>query len=34
MQYEQPRMEILKIQKIDIVCISNGEFDDDDGGFA
>ena len=33
MQYEKPIMEILKIQTIDIVCVSDGGYDDDDGGF-
>ena len=34
MQYEQPRIEIVKFEGIDIICLSNVEYGDDDGGFA
>lgn len=34
MQYEKPIVEILNIQMSDIVCISDGGYDDDDGDFA
>lgn len=34
MQYEQPRMEIVKFEGIDIICLSNDGFSDDNGGFA
>ena len=33
MQYEKPIMEIVLCQLTNIVCISDGGWSDDDGGF-
>lgn len=34
MQYENPMIKIVEAVFEDIVCISDGGYDDDDGGFA